>query len=320
MKKIITIDAGTSNLRIRIVEENKIIFERKENYGVKIGKENFQNNLYKVLKEVIEKNKLKKEEIECILASGMITSSLGLMEIEHLHIPVSVTKLAQNIKKIRFFEFEINLITGVKVEKNYFEKEKLKSIDVIRGEEVEVFGILEELNSKESLLIILPGSHNKFIEVSNGAITNLLTTMSGEIYDVMTKNTILKASLKENFAKKIEKKFLKLGNDIGRKYGINQGSFILRGLDLVESLTIDEKANFLLGLVLSGDIATLERNNYLKRYRKIVIAGGNIIAKGLYELLIDLQLENELSLVISNELATRGALKILRENKGGKEE
>lgn len=320
MKKIITIDAGTSNLRIRIVEENKIIFERKENYGVKIGKENFQNNLYKVLKEVIEKNKLKKEEIECILASGMITSSLGLMEIEHLHIPVSVRKLAQNIKKIRFFEFEINLITGVKVEKNYFEKEKLKSIDVIRGEEVEVFGILEELNSKESMLIILPGSHNKFIEVSNGAITNLLTTMSGEIYDVMTKNTILKASLKDNFAKKIEKKFLKLGNDIGRKYGINQGSFILRGLDLVESLTIDEKANFLLGLVLSGDIATLEKNNYLKRYRKIVIAGGNIIAKGLYELLIDLQLENELSLVISNELATRGALKILKENKGGKEE
>ena len=32
MKKIVTIDAGTSNLRIRIVEGKNIIFERKINY------------------------------------------------------------------------------------------------------------------------------------------------------------------------------------------------------------------------------------------------------------------------------------------------
>lgn len=31
MKKIVTIDAGTSNLRIRIVEGKNIIFEKKEN-------------------------------------------------------------------------------------------------------------------------------------------------------------------------------------------------------------------------------------------------------------------------------------------------
>ena len=51
MKKIVTIDAGTSNLRIRIVEGKNMIFEKKENYGVKIGKEKFKNELYKLLKE-----------------------------------------------------------------------------------------------------------------------------------------------------------------------------------------------------------------------------------------------------------------------------
>ena len=76
MKKIVTIDAGTSNLRIRIVEEKKIIFERKENYGVKIGKEKFESELYKLLQECIEENKIEKEDIECIIFSGMRTSAL----------------------------------------------------------------------------------------------------------------------------------------------------------------------------------------------------------------------------------------------------
>lgn len=314
MKKIVTIDAGTSNLRIRIVEDKKIIFDRKENYGVKIGKEKFQENLYKLLKDCIKENNLKNEDIDCIIASGMITSALGLMEVEHLAVPVSLEKFAQNIKKVKFFEFEINLITGIKVEKEYFKNEKLKSIDVIRGEEVEVFGILEEMKSDEPMLVILPGSHNKFIEVVDGVIINLLTTMSGEIYDAMTRCTILRASVDDSFADTIDKKFLQLGNKIGQKYGLNQGSFVLRGLDLVEELPINQKANYLLGLVLSGDISSLKKNGYLEKYKKIVIAGGNIISKGLYELLVDLKLDNELQVIISNELATRGALKIWEES------
>ena len=315
MKKIVTIDAGTSNLRIRIVEGKNIIFERKENYGVKIGKEKFENELYKLLKECIKENGIEKEEIECIIASGMITSALGLLEIEHLHVPVSLEKFSKNIKKIKFFEFEIHLITGIKVEKKYFREEHLKSIDVIRGEEVEVFGILEEIKVEEPTLVILPGSHNKFIEVSDGNIVDLLTTMSGEIYDVMTRYTILKTSVDEKFADKIEKKYLSLGNRAGRKYGINQGSFMLRGLDLSEKLTINEKSNYLLGLVLSEDISSLEKNGYLTKYKKIIRAGGNIIAKGLFELLADMNLDNDIQVIISSELATRGALKIWEESK-----
>ena len=186
---------------------------------------------------------------------------------------------------------------------------------MIRGEEVEVFGILEEIKVNEPVLVILPGSHNKFIEVDNRNIVDLLTTMSGEIYDVMTKYTILKTSVDEKFADKIEKKYLMLGNKIGRKYGINQGSFMLRGLDLSEKLTINEKSNYLLGLVLSEDISSLEKNGYLKKYKKLIIAGGNIIAKGLFELLSEMKLDNDIQMIISSELATIGALKIWEQSK-----
>ncbi len=313
MKKIITIDAGTSNLRIRIIESNKVIFELKENYGVKIGKDKFQEKLYALLKECIKKNNLKIEEVE-IVASGMITSSLGLLEVEHIHVPVSLKKLAENIVKVKFFEFEISLIPGIKVEKEYFKNENIKSVDVIRGEEVEVFGILDQIDTMEPTLIILPGSHNKFIEVKDGEIINFLTTMSGEIYDVMTKHTILKNSVNETFADEIDRRFLLLGNEIGRRYNLNQGSFVLRGMDLVGNFSINEKANYLLGLILSGDILSLEKNGYLERYKRIVIAGGNVIAKGIFELLKELKLNINIKMIIASDLSVKGALKIWRYN------
>lgn len=90
---------------------------------------------------------------------------------------------------------------------------------------------------------------------------------------------------------------------------------MLRGLDLSQKLTINEKSNYLLGLVLSEDIASLEKNGYLTKYKKIIIAGGNIIAKGLFELLSDMNLDNDIQVIISCELATRGALKIWEESK-----
>lgn len=313
MKKIITIDAGTSNLRIRIIELDKVTFELKKNYGVKIGKNKFQEKLYILLKECIKKNKLKMEEIE-IIASGMITSSLGLLEVEHIHVPISLKTLADNIVKVKFFEFEINLIAGIKVEKEYFKNEDIKSVDVIRGEEVEVFGILDQIDIIEPMLIILPGSHNKFIEVKNGEVINFLTTMSGEIYDVITKYTILKNSVNETFANEIDRKFLFLGNEIGKKFNLNQGSFVLRGMDLVEKFSINEKANYLLGLILSGDIMSLEKNGYLDKYKKIVIAGSNVIAKGIFELLKDLRLNIDIKMIIASDLSAKGALKIWRYN------
>lgn len=309
MKKIMTIDAGTSNLRIRIIESNKVTFELKENYGVKIGKDKFQEKLYVLLKECMKKNNLKIEEIE-IIASGMITSSLGLLEVEHIHVPVSLKKLAENIVKVKFFEFEINLIPGIKVEKEYFKNENIKSVDVIRGEEVEVFGILNQIDTIEPTLIILPGSHNKFIEVKDGEIINFLTTMSGEIYDAMTKHTILKNSVNETFADEIDRRFLLLGNEIGRRFNLNQGSFVLRGIDLVENFSINEKANYLLGLILNGDILSLEKNGYLEQYKKIIIAGGNVIAKGIFELLKELKLDIDIKMIIANDLSVKGALKI----------
>ncbi|MCI6152242.1 2-dehydro-3-deoxygalactonokinase [Fusobacterium perfoetens] len=313
MKKIIAIDAGTSNLRIRIIKDKKIIFEKKSPNGVKIGKELFIQNLYEFLKKIFEENKLEKEDIEYIVASGMITSSLGLKEVKHIKVPVNLKKIREKIEVCKLKEFNILLIPGIKVEKQYFLEDNLKSIDVIRGEETEVFGILDKLDTKEDFILLLPGSHNKIIEIREKNVVDFTTTMSGELYEVLTKNTILKNSVEGKFCNKINEKFLLLGYEMSKKYGINQSTFMLRGLDLAQNLSLEEKENYLLGIIIEGDIKAIYKNNYQNKYNKIVIVGNNIISNALYLILKKLNIFSDIELILENDFSVKGAMKILKE-------
>lgn len=310
MRRIITIDAGTSNLRIRLIENKKIILEKKSTDGIKIGKDKFNENLHKVLNTILIEKKLKKDEIDCIIASGMLTSSLGLKEVPHILTPVSLEKLKNNLDYYQLGEFKILLIPGIKVVKDYFKEEGIKNIDVMRGEETEIFGIVSKKIEKD-FLVVLPGSHNKIVEVKENEVVDFFTTMSGEIYEVLTKYTILKNSINENYCNEINEKFLMLGYKACRKYGFNQATFILRGMDLSQKLTINEKTNYLLGVAVAEDILIIEQNEYYKKYKNIFIAGDSIISRALKVILEKLEFFEKVSSILENDLSVKGALEIV---------
>jgi 2-dehydro-3-deoxygalactonokinase len=60
--------------------------------------------------------------------------------------------------------------------------------DVMRGEEIQVFGAVGE---DESGVLVHPGTHCKWVRVEDGAIAGFRTFMTGEIYGVLTKHSIL---------------------------------------------------------------------------------------------------------------------------------
>jgi len=283
---------------------------KKSDAGVRVGKERFEAALLALLREALHEAALRPEDLDFVAASGMITSALGLLEVPHLKLPVSVETLAAGIQKVRFHEFEIHLIPGIKKESGGFTDRNRRSLDVIRGEETEVMGIMETLPSKNALLV-LPGSHNKFIETADGKIMDFITTLSGELLEALTKHTILRFSVEEGFAEKIDPAYLLTGCDQGLKYGINQAAFQLRGLDLHDELTASQKQNYLLGLALSGDILVMQRERFAERYATIHVAGGNILAMALSQLM-RVFLTTKIKTLESEDWAFKGALRILR--------
>ncbi|MEX6369123.1 2-dehydro-3-deoxygalactonokinase [Providencia huaxiensis] len=82
--------------------------------------------------------------------------------------PVSMQQLAKAtmpcvIKEIS--EKPIIFIPGVKNNVANMTFDSIESIDVMRGEEVEVFGILTQQPDLGPALVILPGSHSKFVRL-----------------------------------------------------------------------------------------------------------------------------------------------------------
>lgn len=304
MKKILTFDVGTTNSRIRIWIEDKISEDIKLPFGIKDTSLVLEKKLF----ESVENIKQKYGEIDSIIASGMITSNLGLCEVPHVEVPVTIEKLASKVCLKELFGIPTFYIPGIKT----LEKiENLNFNDVIRGEEVEVFGLFKILDINKKSLIILPGTHNKFILVTpNKEIVDFTTTISGELLYNLTNNTILKNSLDSSFCKKINYKFLEMGFEHSKKRGFGKTLFSLRSLDIFNNVTIDEKTSYLLGTVIQNDIETLYLNQLIEKSESIICAGSGIFPKAFGYIMKNIE-KKEVLYIENGILSALGALEIV---------
>ena len=62
--------------------------------------------------------------------------------------------------------------------------------DVMRGEEVQVFGAMDLLAIAQGDFV-LPGTHSKWVRVGQGRVQSFATSMSGELYALLRQHSIL---------------------------------------------------------------------------------------------------------------------------------
>lgn len=320
---IITIDMGTSNTRLRLWNNENLIANVKENHGIaefngskKLLIECLNECKTRILKKV-ESIGIEEDMIDAILASGMITSNIGMIEVPHLIAPVKIEDLAKNIVFKTFPEFSnipIGFIAGVKNKING-EKLKLDELDMMRGEEVEVFGLSEKYNINNECVFILPGSHCKIVKFSKEReIESCITTLSGELLWNLTNNTILKSSLKSSFVKTIEQDVFFEGVKYSEKLGINRSAFLVRSMEQLGHTDENQRANFLLGAVLNLDIMAFMNSEIMnaKKCNEIVIAGNDLVIEP-YKLILQKHGFDNIRLVrndIMNFMSSYGVMKI----------
>ena len=100
------IDCGTTTTRIYIVDESQqIIASGRKKVGVRdtsiTGSRNvLRSGVTELFYDVLRQNEIPDEQVEFAIASGMITSEIGLIEIPHLIAPVGLRQLAEGIVKV----------------------------------------------------------------------------------------------------------------------------------------------------------------------------------------------------------------------------
>ncbi len=307
MTNYIVIDGGTTNTRINLVRNGTVTDTLKLHQGARSaidGREALAAAISEGIKTVLARNGLKNGDIKRILASGMITSEFGLYKVDHIVAPAGIAELHRNMREVTLSEISLIpfvFISGVKTA-----CDTLENADMMRGEETELMGILNETDEKA--VYVLPGSHSKIIFTdSEGRIINFHTMLTGEMTAALSEHTILKDAVRLGECS-TDVEYLVKGYRYTQKNGINEALFKTRILKNLFGATPDQAYSFFCGAVLSGEIDRIASMGA----KKIYIAGRTEIKEQLAALL---SLSNGITVLsidekTAAEATVKGILKI----------
>lgn len=317
----ITIDGGTTNTRCLVWNrEEQVIAGCKLSIGARNGAIEHGNDALKTqlklnLEQVLASSGHCWADVESVLACGMITSSSGLYELAHLSTPAGLKELAEGIKTILIPDVSpvpIHFIPGVKNRVNHPDFESVDRMDMMRGEETESMALLSRHHKGTPMLLILPGSHNKYISVDEKCrITGCMTSMSGEILSSLTLNTILAASVNCSFLDESELDTYWLLNGCRNSHalGIGRAAFLTRVLHLFCERSPQQLGSYLLGTVVALDLEALKGSKAItfNHGHKIVIGGKGTMALALSQILKEAYPDSEVLQDCTEYLAGMGA-------------
>ena len=256
-KRYLTIDGGTTNTRVSLVENERIVTTRKIDRGAKAGiddREGLKIALRDTVREILEEASLTESDICRVLASGMITSEFGLIELPHVSAPAGIGMLHDTIADVEIPEvtsIPFSFIRGVKVDSEILDK-----FDMMRGEETELCGLMAALGKEygDGCVYVLPGSHSKIVSVdSHGRIADFSTMLTGEMIASLSKGTILKDAVDLSISE-FDTAYLNEGYEYAHSVGLNKALFKTRILKNRFKKSPTEVYSFFLGAVLADEI------------------------------------------------------------------
>ncbi|RKL63388.1 hypothetical protein DXT63_06340 [Thermoanaerobacteraceae bacterium SP2] len=263
-------DSGTSNSRLYLIKDGTIIDSIRKAVGSKdcsIARDNgiLLKGLKEIYDELLEKNGLCDGDINEIYASGMVTSPYGIKEVPHLDIPIDLNGLCKSIYahyEEMFFKRNINLIRGLRdVPGKNVTIENIFDVNSMRGEETEIFGILKYLGEKvknKALAIFMPGSHTQITYVKNGQILDFVSTISGELFYAISRNTIISSSI-ETAMTEYDENMVRHAYNVLKKYGFNKAIYLINTMRIFDIADNFARTSFLEGAIVGGDILCFEK-------------------------------------------------------------
>jgi 2-dehydro-3-deoxygalactonokinase len=250
---LIAVDWGTSALRGARLDESGSILEEK---SAPLGILNVPNGDFAGVFKA-QFSDWMTPGTRCLI-SGMAGSRQGWAEAPYVACPAGPDELAKHLHWIE--RDRIALVPGLSDTQGDVP-------DVMRGEEVQIFGAMRLAGLADGLFV-LPGTHSKWATVRGGKVAGFRTFMTGEVYGLFARHSILARTLDAG-APLDEAAFRRGVAKAGDGEGLLHNAFGVRALGLFGRLSPEESASYLSGLLIGEELG-----------RQALQPGGQVIVIG----------------------------------------
>ena len=239
MPGLVAVDWGTSSLRgARLDEAGRVLEEKSAPLGIlSVPNGDFAAVFAAQFSDWMTKGAL------CLI-SGMAGSRQGWVEAPYVSCPAGLGELVRHLKWIE--PGRIAIVPGMSAEQGVVP-------DVMRGEEVQIFGAMRLAGLSDGLFV-LPGTHSKWTTVRGRRIEGFRTYMTGEFYGVLSQHSILGRTLEAD-APLDEAAFLRGLARSGEGGSLLHNAFGVRALALFDRLGPAQSASYLSGLLIGEELA-----------------------------------------------------------------
>jgi 2-dehydro-3-deoxygalactonokinase len=258
-------DWGTTNLRAYALDEQgSVVTQRESAMGVRgLAQEDFPDTFDRVF------GAWRSVEALPTLLSGMIGSRMGWIEAPYVPCPATMDDIVESLALVPDRD-KLRIVPGVCIDNGPTHR------DVMRGEEVQVFGALS-LAETGSATLCLPGTHSKWVEAEDHTIRSFRTAMTGELFDLLSRYSTL--AVPGNESDPADSAAFDQGYALaGSPGGLLNHLFSVRANALFATLAPDQIRAYLSGILIGHELADLGAS-HLRPDVPILLVGDRPLSK-----------------------------------------
>jgi 2-dehydro-3-deoxygalactonokinase len=251
--QFIGIDWGSTNFRAYLIDkQGEVLAKKQASCGMlTLQPQEFAETLRSQIGDWLDTH----ANIPIIMA-GMVGARQGWVEAEYLHCPVQLGQLSKLLTKVDFDkQHEAYIVPGLAVTQG-------GDPDVMRGEETQLFGAMSK-DSKHDIFC-MPGTHSKWVVVENYAVQTFRTYMTGELFSLLEKHSILSKQISEH----INEDVFYEGIEHAKRYrGLLSDLFKIRSATLLGQRDQELTYSYLSGLLIGYEV--MESRDYWQSVEEV---------------------------------------------------
>ncbi|QHO72764.1 2-dehydro-3-deoxygalactonokinase [Bradyrhizobium sp. CCBAU 051011] len=244
----VAVDWGTSSFRLWLVDRSgDILGERRSQEGmIAAGKLGFPAVLQSHLDAVGAANGLP------VIVCGMAGARQGWVEAGYVDTPAPLASILKQAVAVPGQDRDIRILPGIA-------QRDPRAPDVMRGEETQLLGVLG-MDAAGDALVCMPGTHSKWVKANGATVERFATFMTGELFDVISRETILSHAVAgadeetecEAFQSAVTRAFETPANAANLLLQVRSGQLLYGG---TPSSAREKISGTLIGLELAGGLA-----------------------------------------------------------------